>query len=241
MASDVDKILKDIKANSEQGIEAVKRYDENRKADTDRMIAAQKDDADRMIATQEANADRTRITLESGFYHVGSKITEAINVVGRISYEICTGLNAIQKSLSDQELTQAQGLTRRAAENIGNGFYIEARKEIQRALEMHETNPLSWYLLGATYLPNKPAAGCPVEYDEAIKALSKASRYIAPYACKDKEAKQFAAQIELTLGLVQRKYFDELRVIGKTEDARPLLAAAQKAFDQSTAYSAGGI
>jgi tetratricopeptide (TPR) repeat protein len=201
------------------------------------MLEAQRQSGLEMRRTAEQGFDQLGTTLHSGFNRLDSRIGDAVNAVGIMAYAICNNLNAIHQSLSDMELTQAQGLTRRAAENLANGFYMEAREEIMRALNMHKTNPLSWYLLGATYLPKKPSAECRLEYDKAIEALSRASKYIAPYAGKDADAKKFAAQIEWTLGLTRRKQFDALRAAGKTAEARQLLQDARQAFDQSAAYS----
>ncbi|MDR2798922.1 MAG: leucine-rich repeat protein, partial [Treponema sp.] len=155
---------------------------------------------------------------------------------------ICEKLDAINDTLNNPRFTEARELYRAASVWYGKGFYEDARDDLLTATGMYKADAVSWRLLGMVYLFGAgELAGefsTVVDLDAAIAAFFKAAKYIAPDAAAPGEARAMAADIYFYLGLARLfKSNDLFSADPKNAEAGRFLEEAQRAFEQSWAYS----
>jgi tetratricopeptide (TPR) repeat protein len=216
---------------------------------------------DRQAAVQEAGFAGVNSTLNAGFAGVSNQLGE-LNAsfsagvariaadIDKMSDAVCAKLDELHDVLNNPLLTQAREFYRRAAVNNGKGFYEEALEDLKQALEKNKTDYISWFLLGKVYLFGAGEFSNVISLDSAINALTTAGKYISPDfnanrpgkigtspASAEEIAQLLASEIRFYMGLAKYYKSNELYAAEKTEEARALLADAQKDFERSCQYS----
>jgi tetratricopeptide (TPR) repeat protein len=159
------------------------------------------------------------------------------------SEAICEKLDAMNDILKNPRLTQARELYRLALANYTRGFYEEALKNLLKALEMNETDVVSCFLLGKTYLCGQGVFSDVgetvdvIDVDASIGAFRKAAKYIKPDVNALWDGHKLAAEIWFYLGLAQQTKSGILANSHDIEASQDYVRQAMESFGKSWNYS----
>jgi tetratricopeptide (TPR) repeat protein len=214
------------------------------------------------VATAEClnrNFDSVNSTLIGGFTATSKQLSDGFEIVerslGRMGSEmnmgfirlngtiqksaadICEKLDSINNTLNNPIRTKARELYRQSWDDYTKGFYDVSLKGLEKAVELIETDYISWFLIGRVYLLGLGEFADVVNLDKAILSLTKASKYIAPNAKLHKEAAMMAAEICFHLGLALQSKGIEISSYGSDAEHHNLLTQAIDAYTKSYTYS----
>jgi tetratricopeptide (TPR) repeat protein len=194
----------------------------------------------------QSASEQIQSVLQSGFSEVSQQIevmgTEMLWGIGwlagtveKAAAAICDRLDELNDIANNPSRTKARELYRRALTEYTKKLYREALNDAVAAVTEHQTDVVSWFLLGKIYLEGRTEIK---ELDEivdvrdpekAIEAFKNAARYIKSDAETNDEARLLAAQIWFYLGSAQM-----IKSWGETESAgRDDVSHALESFERS--------
>jgi tetratricopeptide (TPR) repeat protein len=160
-----------------------------------------------------------------------------VDAIGRMSNEVCARLDKLTDIAENRRRYDARELYRSAFSRYKDGYFEDALEDIVEAVKLEKTDYLSWFLMGRIYAFGVGEFGNVINLDKAIAAYKNAVFYAEGPAKRSEDAKGFAAEANLYLGLAQLPKSHELRRAGNAEEAAKWLAAAYNSFARSYKYS----
>jgi tetratricopeptide (TPR) repeat protein len=155
------------------------------------------------------------------------------SAVQKSSEEVCRRLDKISDFLQNKNQTEAREYYTRALTNYNKGFYTEALKYINEALQIINEDYISWFLMGKIYLFGAGEFSVVVDLDKAINALEQAEKYIRPDSRTIAEAKLLASEILFYLAMAKEIKAYNLLYDGNEKESVKLLPMATQNYSAS--------
>jgi len=203
------------------------------------------------IATERALYNHTQqldSTLTAGFSGVSRQLgtmNSAMNMgfaflnsaVQESAKAICAKLDDINETLKNPLYTESRELYNRALKNYNKELYEEALEDLQEAVKKNKTEPLSYFLMGQTYLRGISEFGNVIDLNASIEALKNAAKYITPDAKTYPEVRPMAAEIYFYLELAHYVKANDAIHNSNEPDYKNHIEEAQAAYTKSWDYS----
>jgi len=203
------------------------------------------------IATERALYNHTQqldSTLTVGFSGVSRQLgamNSAMNMgfaflnsaVQESSKAICAKLDDINETLKSPLLVESRELYNRALKNYNKGLYEEALEDLLEAVKKNKTEPLSYFLMGQTYLRGINEFGNVIDLNASIEALKNAAKYIMSDAKTYPEVQPMAAEIYFYLGLAHYVKANDALHNSNEPDYKNHIEEAKAAYKKSWDYS----